>query len=146
MSGNGHPSDSAGLSGSTGAVFIDVFKKSERPLHVGSVALIYIAGPRGDGCRRVKNYRPAHQMQLDDKVTFLSNVSDTAQRALDMVHDYNEQGKYTKSGLPEIKNIRWCLVSGGAYMHEGVTKTCVAEATIKGMMRSYAQSINLTLL
>ena len=46
--------------------------------------------------------------------------------------------------LEFIEDIRWCLVSGGSYKHENVTKVEVARATIRGMRRAQLHNYNLT--
>ncbi|CAJ1426877.1 unnamed protein product [Effrenium voratum] len=38
------------LGGATGSVFIDVFREEKRPLHSRNVAMLYVVGPKGEGC------------------------------------------------------------------------------------------------
>ena len=38
-----------------------------------------------------------------------------------------------KSAACPVHEIRWCLVSGGVYLHKEVTKEEVASATMRGM-------------
>ena len=56
-----------------------------------------------------------------------------AQRALEMVELYNR--KWARNG-ETIQEVRWSLVSGGAYRHLGVSKADVAAATLEGMRNS----------
>ena len=74
--GDGHPGDPPGYDGCTGAVFIDVFNEKSRPLNIDNVAMLYVVGPRGEGCRRVGGRRNSnHSRKLDAKTSFHSNVS-----------------------------------------------------------------------
>ena len=43
-----------------------------------------------------------------------------------------------------IKNIRWCLVSGGSYRHEKISKVEVARAAMEGMKRARLGNQELT--
>ena len=41
--------------------------------------------------------------------------------------------KLTADQLPFIDEVRWCLVSGGVYIHSSANKIDVASATLRGM-------------
>ena len=62
------------------------------------------------------------------------------------VHQYNNKVETEGSNLPVIKEIRWCLVSGGVYKHKDVSKLDVAKATIRGMMLAKCKDMNVTMM
>ena len=90
LSGTGRKNDKAGFDGATGSMFIDVFKHKDRPLHGKNVAMLYVVGTRGEGCRRVGNTWQ-YTGDLDAKGTFKEVVGEIARNALDMVQDYNDR-------------------------------------------------------
>ena len=129
MAGCPDKRDMAGFSGSIGSIFLDVFEKSCCPKQNDqNVAMLYVVGPRGKGSRRNDDKIPS-----EDKLQFLKGVKEVAELSLNVISVYNYRAK-TSEQLPEIKEVRWCLVSGGSYRHPNATKVEVAKATIYGMM------------
>lgn len=124
----GIPSDQdmPGHKSASGAVFLDVFAAGKRPMAETNVAMLYVVGPKGEGCVGPK------QGPLLDRACFLAGVRSLAKRALDLVGTYNRDWA---AGVP-IEEIRWCLASGGVYCHPDVEKVEVAAATIHGMRDS----------
>lgn len=112
-------------SGRTGAVLLYVFRDgfTENPLNS---AMLYVVGPQGSGCT-VKP-KPERGPQYEE-AAFLNAVALCGKSALEVVADFN-------SGCEDkdrIRNIRWCLVSGGIFRHPSCSKVDVAKATVRGM-------------
>ena len=145
--------DSAGYRGSAGSIFLDIFKKEARPLHDNNVAMLYVVGPRGKGCKESKSqhYKIAPggaskvHPPLEDKVSFLTSIAELSKNAMDLIHEYNVNVARFPN-LPKVYEVRWSLVSGGVYMHEDATKMDVAQATIRGMARSDCCNVNVKMM
>ena len=117
------------LACAAGAIFLHVFKEDCRPMNNKNVAMLYIVGPQGDN---ISPHIPQDGPKLGAK-QFIAAVETMAKRALLLVKWYNEQSERAD---PPIEEIRWSLISGGAYRNRKVSKKDVAEATLKGMRAS----------
>lgn len=128
----GSPTDVARFGGAIGSVFVDVFEEKSRPLHEKNVAMLYVVGPKGEGCAGPKREGTG---PLFDRAAFIAGVEKLATNALELVAAYNDRQRDAPADqrFPLIEEIRWCLVSGGVYRHESATKLDVARATIRGM-------------
>lgn len=133
--------DCEGFEGCNGSVFIDVFEARVRPLHDKNVAMLYVVGPKGKGCRGPKGKDSG---PLLDKKQFVTVVEGLGLRALEAVAKYNcdwaASSMADHVSLPNIEEIRWCLVSGGVYRHPDVSKVEVAKATLDGMTSAASAS------
>lgn len=118
--------DVPGHESASGAVFLDVFAVGKQLLAEKNVAMLYVVGPKGEGCTGPK------QGPLLDRACFQAGVRSLAKRALDLVGTYNRD--WAAGAL--IEEVRWCLASGGVYCHPDVKKVEVAAATIHGMRDS----------
>jgi hypothetical protein len=123
MAGDASGQDSPGHESASGAVFLHVFAPNKQPLAQNNVAMLYVVGPKGEGCEGPQ------QGPLLNREHFLEGVRVMAKRAFEVVGTYNRNWA---AGAP-IEEVRWCLVSGGAYCHLAVQKVEVAAATIHGM-------------
>ena len=112
-------------SGRTGAALLYVFKEgfTENPLNS---AVLYVVGPQGSGCA-VKP-KPERGPQYEE-AAFLEAVALCSKNALEAVAGFNAGCE----GEDRIRNVRWCLVSGGVYRHPACSKVDVAKATVRGM-------------
>mmetsp|Transcript_81419 Transcript_81419/g.154562 ORF Transcript_81419/g.154562 Transcript_81419/m.154562 type:complete len:360 (+) Transcript_81419:108-1187(+) len=126
MAGDATDQDSPSHESASGAVFLHVFASNKQPLAQKNMAMLYVVGPKGEGCQGPK------QGPLLNRERFLAGVRVLAKRALDIVGIYNHDWA---AGNP-IEEVRWCLVSGGVYCHPEVQKVEVAAATIHGMRDS----------
>jgi len=133
VAGDSFPEDDIGLQSATGCAFLDVFTEDARPLSLDNIAMLYVVGPKGEGCTG-----PQGQGPLLDKSRFLSAVEALAKRALNLVSTYNQTAK-----LP-VQEVRWALVSGGVYCHAKATKLEVAKATVRGMLAADTAGIQVT--
>jgi len=110
----------------TGFICLSIFNYDTLPHNnINNVGMLYVVGPRGKGSRG-----PNHG-QAYDKDDFLRIVQDLGKNALLLINEYNKE-------IPEsshIKQLQWCLVSGGVYRHPDVSKIDVARATITGMLQ-----------
>lgn len=118
--------DVPGHESASGSVFLDVFAAHKQPLAEKNLAMLYVVGPKGEGCRGPK------QGPLLDRACFLAGVQSLAMRALDLVGTYNRDWAADNP----IEEVRWCLASGGVYCHPDAGKVEVAAATIQGMRAS----------
>ena len=121
--------DKKHLAGAAGAIFLHVFKTGWRPMNAKNVAMLYIVGPQGDN---ISPNIPQEGPKLCAE-QFIAAVETMAKRALLLIKYYNEQ--YMRA-TPPIEEIRWSLISGGAYRNREFTKLDVAKATLKGMRAS----------
>ncbi len=126
MAGDASDQDSPYHGSASGAVFLHVFAANKQPLSQKNLAMLYVVGPKGAGCKGPK------QGPLRNRACFLGGVRSLAKRALNIVGTYNHD---FSAGNP-IEEVRWCLVSGGMYCHPEVEKVEVAVATIHGMRDS----------
>lgn len=112
-------------SGRTGATLLYVFRDgfTENPLNS---AMLYVVGPQGSGCP-VKP-KPGRGPQYEE-AAFLDAVAFCGKNALEVVAVYNA----AVEERARIRNVRWCLVSGGVYRHPACSKVDVAKATVRGM-------------
>ena len=78
--------DCTGLEGGDGSVFIYVFDASARPLHANNVAMLYVVGPKGEGCNGPKG---TDSGPLRSKGEFLGTIKLLARQALEAVANYN---------------------------------------------------------
>lgn len=128
---NGDQQDLHELAGSTGSVFIDIFEEEQRPLSSRNVAMLYVVGPKGEGCVGPGE----HAGPLLDEDRFLEMLENLATKAIETVAEYNDIRETACGSFvgPPIEEVRWCLVSGGVYRHANVSKVDVARITIIGM-------------
>ena len=106
-----------------GTIFIDSFTKEHRPCeNPANSAMIYAIGPEGD--------------QAEDADDFIMAVQCTGENMYRAVTLYNQSPPQKRS---PIDFVRVCLVSGGLFKHEEVSKTRVAEALISGMSTAFFQ-------
>lgn len=106
-----------------GTIFIDSFTKEHRPCeNPANSAMIYAVGPEGD--------------QAEDADDFIMAVQYTGENMYRAVTLYNQSPPQKR---PPIDFVRVCLVSGGLFKHEEVSKTRVAEALISGMSTAFFQ-------
>jgi len=130
MAGVALEGDAPGCEAATGAVFLDVFALDKQPVAEGNAAMLYVVGPKGEGCTGPKSKDSG---PLLGKSRFLAEIEALGKRALDVVAKYNQL--HVGAAIEEV---RWCLVSGGVYCHKDATKGEVAAATMKGMLQSEA--------
>lgn len=122
--------DTEPYEGSTESVFIDVFREEKRPLHERNVAMVYVVGPKGEACAAPKMEGSGPRVAED---AFLASIERLAASAVATVGEYNRRRSELGEDLPPVEELRWCLVSGGVYRHDDVSKVDVAAATLRGM-------------
>lgn len=133
------------LKGSTESVFIDVFSEEGRPFDPKNVAMLYVVGPKGEGCTGPKSEGSGALLETVEE--FLDTVKRMAATSVRSIAEYNQlvaEGSGGAAGLPAIEEIRWCLVSGGVYCHSGSSKVDVAEATLQGMLSVKGVPLTIT--
>jgi len=120
------------LRGAIGSVFIDVFQQEQRPMHPKNVAMLYVVGPKGEGATGPLGPGTG---PLYDEDRFLESLEVLATKSIEAVAEYNDIRETSCGPVPgpPIEEVRWCLVSGGVYRHESVSKVDVARITIQGM-------------
>eukprot|EP00931_Biecheleriopsis_adriatica_P004363 TRINITY_DN106045_c0_g1_i1.p1 TRINITY_DN106045_c0_g1~~TRINITY_DN106045_c0_g1_i1.p1 ORF type:complete len:333 (-),score=73.06 TRINITY_DN106045_c0_g1_i1:81-1079(-) len=114
------------FAGAIGSIVLDIFTDESRPFHPQNVAMLYVVGPKGEGCTGPRN---ADSGPLYDADRFLKAVELLAAQSIETVVEYND----IRGDLPAVEEVRWCLVSGGVYRHSSVSKLEVARATLEGM-------------
>ena len=137
--------DIEGLEGCNGSTFLHIFNEEGRPRHSRNAAMLYVVGPKGEGCRAPKTEDCGPHFA---RAKFLRIVESLGRQAMEMLASYNltrTAGKTpTGARLPPIEELRWCLVSGGAYKHPKVTKVEVAKTTLRGMLSTSCQDLKIT--
>ncbi len=85
--------------------------------------MLYVVGPVGDGSNFVNKtpyylMRSGYALPPEKKESFLARLSALSKQMLCVVDTHNSVVNKDE----EICNIRWSLVSGGAYRAQGVSK------------------------
>lgn len=125
--------------GAIGAAFIDVYKPEFRPMSQKNVALIYVEGPSGRIAFGNAGPMSAQRAPIHDASNFLQAVEDTAANVMLAVREYNHLAA-TRSDLPNITILQYCLVSGTTTRHPDTSKLDVAKAIVLGLIAGASEA------
>jgi len=125
-----------------GSVFIHVFKPENCPFGVpANVALLYTVGALGVNAKAPGEGVPDPARAVfikDDVKDFLWELYATGESTVQLVADYNKHA--AKNSLPVIEVIRLPIVSGGVFLHPGITPKEAALALIWGVHSGLAKN------
>lgn len=109
-----------------GFAAVTLFREGKRPEHERNVGMCYVVGPLGATQR-------CGSEESMPKEEFLRRAERAAEGALLAASELNRR----PGAWPKVDLLRMCLVSGGVYLHPKASKTEVAEALLKGLLRAH---------